>query len=90
MMKRLAVLGGLLLGIGVAANGCVVHPRVGADVTFSTGHHHGYYAPPPRHVCYHGCGHGGYVVVERHGYGHGHGGGYHHGGRRGGPRGRHW
>ncbi len=77
MMKRLAVLGALLLGIGVAANGCVVHPRVGADVTFSSGHHH-HDRPPPR-VYY----------VERHDhydhYGHG---GYHRGGP--GPRHRHW
>lgn len=77
MMKRLAVLGALLLGIGVAATGCMVHPRVGADVTFSSGHHH--HRPPPRvyHVERHDHGH----------YGHGHGG-YHRGGP--GPRHRHW
>lgn len=83
MMKRLAALGALLLGIGVAATGCVVHPRVGADVTFPTGHRHRHYAPPRRHVCYDGCGH--YVVVERR-Y-HGHGPGHYRGGPR---RHRHW
>ncbi len=83
MTKRLAALGALLLGIGVAANGCMVHPRVGADVTFGGGHHH---RPPPRvyYVERHHDHYGGY-----HGGGH-HGGGYHGGRHGGGPRGRHW